>query len=253
MSDRPPTEESLEELPDYEWGYAVSEHSVAMWPCEVDEENEPEEDESSSAATSATCEAATEEEPEGKESSFAKLIMEDLAAGPALKCQVWKDALKTLDEMRPSQRTPRALLTLLQSAIRDETEAWANLIAMSGSLHIESIQKLDFTEQVWTCVRHLAGHPEPHRPWSTWYEDRCPEWLDLKEIVGTLDGISIRIKDACFVNLSPCCYDIPRGIKRYESLWKCVVEALEEGRKGARMQAYVDALLESSSLPSLYD
>jgi hypothetical protein len=250
MSDRSPSEESLEELANSDWSYAASEHSMAIWPTgEANKEDESEADESSSAAASTMSEMDTEEEPEEKESPLAKLIMEDLASGPTLTCMAWKKALRTLEEMYPGQRTANTLLTLLQSAVRDENEHWAKLITMRHSLHIESIQKLGFSDELWTCIRHLAGQPAP-----TWEEPMsyncASEWLDLQDIVRALHSIKDRIQGTCFGDCFLRDYDLPRGIKRYDSLWKCVVETLEEGKKGDRMQAYVDALLELSSLPS---
>ncbi|PON28659.1 hypothetical protein TGAM01_v202506 [Trichoderma gamsii] len=256
MSDRSPSEESLEELANSAWSYAASEHSAAMWPaCEADREDEPQADEpqadeSSSAAASVACKADTEEEPEAKESPLAKLIMEDLAAGPPLKCTVWNHAFHTLNAMPSSKRTARALVNLLQPAIRDENEHWVKLTAMSESLHIESIRTLQFNNEVWECIQHLAGYTPPS--WDDWVScNSASEWLDLQDIVRALQSICDRI-GKCFGDRLLSDYDLPRGVKRYELLWKTVVEILGEGRKGDRMQAYVDALLESSSLPSSF-
>lgn len=250
MSDLFPTEESPDEFVDSEWNYATSENSVATWPsCEADREDEPEANESPLAATTATYEDDTGEEPEEKESPLAKLIIEDLAAGPPLTCRVWNNALQTLSAMPSSRRTARALLDVLQPAIRDENEHWVKLTAMSESLHIGSIQNLHFNNEVWECIQHLAGHTELSWDDCEGY-NRAPEWLDVQDIVRALHNISDRIKGKCFGDRSLRDYDFPRGVKRYESLWKTVVEILGEGRKGARMQAYVDALLESSSLPN---
>lgn len=187
------------------------------------------------------CEADRKDEPEVKESPLATHIRKDLAAGPPMKCMSWKNALQKLDAIPPSQRTSRALITLLRPAIRDEEEHWAKLTTMSES-HIESIQKLDFSK-VWDVVRHLAGQPK----WSDGVDYLSGEWLDLRHIVKALSSIRDRIEGKCWGVTLLRDYDLSRGIKRYESMWKSVMEILGEGRMGARMQAYVDALLESSS------
>ncbi|KAL6897064.1 hypothetical protein GGI43DRAFT_428842 [Trichoderma evansii] len=194
------------------------------------------------------CGAERREEPEVKESPLAALIREDLAAGPPMKCMAWKNALQALDVIPSSQRTTRALITLLRPAIRDEEEYCAKLTTMSESLHIESIQNLDFNE-VWDVIRHLAGQPK----WTDGVDFLCGEWLDLRDIVRALSKIRDRIEGKCWGVTLLRNYDIPRGIQRYESLWKSVMEILGEGRMGARMQAYVDALLESSSLDSSFN
>ncbi|KAL6897065.1 hypothetical protein GGI43DRAFT_385689 [Trichoderma evansii] len=182
---------------------------------------------------------------EAKESPLAARIMKDLATAPPLICPAWKTILKTLNEMPPSQRTAKALVTLLQPAIDKEEEHWETLAIMRASLDIEEIVKIDFGD-VWDVIYALA-EPEKRDDDTT-----CDEWHDLHSIVTALNTIHDGIQGKYWGGTPWYTYDIPRGIKRYELIWKSVIDTLKEGIMGARMQAYVDALLESSS-PGLHD
>lgn len=231
------TEESFDELSDSDWAYALSEKSLTIWPTsEADAD----------ADTDTEDELEAGEWPSG-ESPLADIIMEDLAAGTPLTCLVWSEALQKLKDMPSHQRTAKALLGVLQPAISNEMQHWDKLTIMSNSCHIGYIQNLNFSSSVWECVRYLAGQEDP--TWDNRSRERSPEWLDLEDVVQMLQRTGERIQAQCLGATFLREYNILRGIKRYESLWKAVVEILQEGRKGPRMQAYVNVLSDSASWP----
>lgn len=150
--------------------------------------------------------------------------------------------------MPSSQRTARKLVDFLQPAIREEEEYWAKLATMGESFEAKDIANLDFDE-VRNDIYYLVGQPQE---WNDPTAIMSGEWLDLSNMVKTLSDMHCRIliTDA---GLSTHYDDTPNRLRKYETMWKLVMRDLQKGRMGIRMQVYVDALLESSSLRSPHD
>lgn len=200
------------------------------------------EDEFANPSFEMTLRASRGDKVEAGESPLAERIMEDLGTAPPLKCREWQNTFYALNRMPPSRRTAKALIDLLQLAIRDEEEYWAKLPTMGQSFDIESIAYLDFDE-VRDTIYYLAG--QPHE-WNDTAAMMSGEWLDLSNMVKILSDMQSRIV-ITYTGHSTYYDDNPNRLRKYKTLWKLIVRDLRKGRMGVRMKAHVKVLLESSS------